>query len=141
MPCGNRARFIIKSYYYFIVIITRILRYKRTIDNNDDKKDVLGGIYDAPVPFEMASWRAAADPVPKEPNLTLNPFKERSPFHESNPGPSTYYPPTYHHQNLLDPSCAACKVHQKNPTKARGKNATVVSSDYNNELPAMGEFQ
>ncbi|XP_012285641.1 uncharacterized protein LOC105702566 isoform X2 [Orussus abietinus] len=55
--------------------------------------------------------------IPREKNFVVNPFGERSPFHESNPGPSTY---SFDPRSKVNLSLSACSVHQSR-SKTSGK--------------------
>ncbi|XP_076389061.1 atos homolog atossa isoform X3 [Megachile rotundata] len=62
--------------------------------------------------------RTCKPPVSKESNLVINPFRQPSPFHESNPGPST---------NNRFKQDSACMVHQSRARSSNKSNPDAVS--------------
>ncbi|XP_015609367.1 uncharacterized protein LOC107274613 isoform X2 [Cephus cinctus] len=77
-----------------------------------------------------ASRSTMPPPVPRETNLVINPFKERSPYHESNPGPSTYSGNTEFKNSIY----SSCMVHQScsksSNNKTNTKDSTAESTRY-----------
>lgn len=87
-----------------------------------DDTDVVEDFHDRKKQFVNDTLRNAIPPVPRETNLVINPFRERSPFHEANSGPSTYSLGSESKSHLVLP---ACSVHQSCRTLPSSESAVV----------------
>ena len=84
----------------------------------DNNTNSLQNVHNQRRKFNVNADKKMMSEVSKEANFVINPFHERSSFHESNPGPSTYVYNAHTCQLSYPTPPLTCTVHQpRNKTK------------------------